>query len=70
MEYTLTITVDDSVYEILEPFIKQQTVDSFLSNIIKKNAVSFTSSPDIKNLRGTLHQVDISDIREKDDRKI
>lgn len=71
MAQTLTITVDDTVYETLKPFIEQQTINTFLSNVIRNNTSSTrTQYPDIRSLRGTLHDIDTSDIREECDRVI
>ena len=69
MAHTVTITVDDSVYETLKPFIEQQTVGEYLSKIIGKNSpTSQALYPDIVGLRGSLHQIDTSDIRDMDNR--
>ena len=69
MAHTLTITVDDTVYETLKPFIEKQTIDTFISTIIEKNLSSKqTLHSGIKSFRGSLHQVDTSDIREENDR--
>ena len=71
MEHTLTITVDESVYEKMKPFIEQQTFNTFISNAIVTYQQSLPSAhPGIAGMRGSLHQVDISDIREEDDREI
>ena len=59
----LTIFVDDTVYQTLKPMIEQQTIDSFLHEFIQ-NRKKERSMPAITALRGTLHQVDMSDIRD------
>jgi len=71
MAQTLTITVDDAVYKTLKPFIEQHTLDNFLSAVIKNNLSSKQGiNSGIKSFRGSLHQIDTSDIREEDDRLI
>jgi|GEM_PF-1363839 len=71
MAQTLTITVDDAVYNSLKPYIEQQTIDNFISAVIKSNLSSKqVLNSDIKNFRGSLHQIDTLDIREEDDRVI
>ena len=69
MAHTVTITIDDMVYKTLKPYIEQQTVDAFLAKIIGKN-MPFDAGLHscISNLRGTLHKIDTSDIREESDR--
>ena len=71
MAHTLTITVDDMVYKALKPFIEQQTINTFLSKAIRNDIPSTQAQfPNIAALRGSLHQVDTSDIREEGDRII
>ena len=65
----LTITVDDAVYQTLKPMIEQQTIGSFLHEFIK-NRSKDQPAPDITELRGTLHQIDTSDIRDETDRSL
>ena len=71
MAQTLTITVDDAVYNTLKPFIEQHSLDNYLSAIIKNNLSSKqVTESGIKSFRGSLHKIDTSDIREEDDRVI
>ncbi|WP_461256019.1 hypothetical protein [Treponema sp. R80B11-R83G3] len=67
MLHELTITVDDAVYQTLKPMVEQQTISSllyeFMQNRTQKRVV-----PSIASLRGTLHKIDTSDIREEADR--
>ena len=71
MAHTLTITIDDTIYETLKPFIEQQTIDTFISTIIEKNLPSKQKLHScIKSYKGSLHHVDTSDIREEDDRAL
>ena len=71
MTHTLTITVNDAVYKTLKPFIEQETVGAFLENIIEKDSpLQQKSTTEITALRGSLHQVDISNIREEYERAI
>ena len=67
--HELTITVDDTVYKTLKPLVDQQMIGPLLYEFIQNRAKE-RSIPDIKALRGTLHQVDTSDIRDEDDRLI
>jgi len=69
MAYELTITVDDTVYQTLKPLVEQQTIGSLLYEFIQ-NRTKQRPTPSITALRGTLHQVDTSDIREEADRSI
>ena len=66
--HQLTITVDDTLYQTLKPMVEQETLGSFLHDFMqnhqKKNASSITT------LRGTLHKVDTSDLRDESDRSI
>jgi hypothetical protein len=71
MAHTLTITVDDAVYNTLKPFIEQQTLEKFLAAAIEKNLTSRQEPiSSIKSFRGSLHHVDTQDIREENDRII
>ena len=67
MLHEMTITVDDTVYEALKPMVEQHTIGTllyeFLQNRMKEHTIS-----DIRKLRGTLHQVNISDLRDEADR--
>jgi len=65
--HELTITVDDAIYKILKPLVDKQMIGPLLYELIKNRAKE-RPIPDIKALRGTLHQVDTSDIRDEDDR--
>ena len=69
MAHTITITVDDIVYEKLKPFMEQQTVNAFLSEVMEKKMLPTpTPHSEIGAMRGSLHLVDTSDIREENDR--
>ena len=75
MARTVTITVDDTVYETLKPLIEQQSIGEFLAKVIEKNPQSvylphFAPHLGIAELRGSLHRVDTSDIREENDRVV
>jgi predicted CopG family antitoxin len=65
--HELTITVDDDIYKILKPLVDKQMIGPLLYELIKNRAKE-RSLIDIRALRGTLHQVDTSDIRDEDDR--
>jgi len=67
MLHELTITVDDTVYKTLKPMIEQQTIGPLLYDFIQSRTKE-QPIPNITLLRGTLHQIDTSDIREEDDR--
>ena len=69
MAKTVTITVDDTVYETLKPLIEQQTIGDFLAKVIEKD-ITQTAPFGIASLRGSLHRVDTSDVREEIDRDI
>ena len=69
MLHELTITVDDNVYKTLKPMLEQQTLDSFLREFIQ-NRSKKRSIPAISELRGTLHQIDTSDIRDETERSL
>lgn len=71
MAHKLTITVDDRVYETLKPFIEKQIVGEFLSKALGQDSQPIPSPPfSISGMRGSLHKVDTSDVREKEDRDI
>ena len=71
MDHTVTITVDDTVYETLKPFIEQQTVGAFLAKVIETNSASAQKNPaGIAALRGSLHHVDTSNTREENERVV
>ena len=63
MLHELTITVDDAVYKALKPMVEQQTIGSLLYDFIQSRTKD-RPIPNIKALRGTLHQVDTSDLRD------
>jgi len=65
----LTITVDDTVYNVLKPMVEQQTIGSFLHEFMQSRAKGLTV-PSITEMRGSLHQINTSDIREEADRSI
>ena len=67
MLHEITITVDDTVYQTLKPLVDQQTIGSFLYDLLRSRPEQ-GSAPDITALRGTLHHLDTSDIREEADR--
>ncbi|MCL2179671.1 MAG: hypothetical protein FWB83_00950 [Treponema sp.] len=69
MMHQLTITVDDNVYQALKPMVEQETIGSFLNDFMKERQKSKTTSS-ITALRGTLHKVDTSDLRDETDRPI
>ena len=67
MLHELTITVDDKVYQTLKPMIEQQTIGTLLYEFIQ-NRTNERATPVISALRGTLHPVDTSDLRDEADR--
>jgi hypothetical protein len=69
MLHELTFTVDDVVYQALKPMVEQQTIGIFLHEFMQ-NRTKERSIPRIAALRGTLHQIDMSDIREEVDRPL
>jgi len=69
MLHELTITVDDTVYQTLKPMVEQQTIGSFLHDFLQKRNKERSAYP-ITSLRGTLHKIDTSDIREEADRSL
>jgi predicted CopG family antitoxin len=69
MVYELTITVDDAVYQALKPMVEQQTIGQLLHEFIQARNKD-SPIPAIASLRGTLHKIDISDIREEADRPL
>ena len=76
MTHQLTITVDDTVYHALKPMVEQETIGALLYNFMLETSVrmekqtKIQTTPFIASLRGTLHKVDTSDIREKADRTL
>ena len=69
MTHQLTITVDDNVYQALKPMVEQETIGSLLYDFMQNRQKSKTTSS-ITVLRGTLHKVDTSDLRDETDRHI
>jgi predicted CopG family antitoxin len=69
MLHELTIIVDDAVYKTLKPMVDQQTIGSFLHEFIKTRTTK-QPIPDIAALRGSLHKIDTSDIRDETDRAL
>jgi hypothetical protein len=72
MLHELTITVDDTVYRTLKPMVEQQTIGAFLNDVLQSrfNAAKNRPAPAISALRGTLHPIDISDLRDETDRPL
>jgi predicted CopG family antitoxin len=72
MLHELTITVDDTVYEMLKPMVEQQTISAFLHDFLQSHPknIKIRQVPDIKTLRGTLDKIDTSDLREENDRPL
>jgi predicted CopG family antitoxin len=69
MLHELTITVDDAVYQTLKPMVEQQTISSLLYDFMQ-NRTKERHIPSIMSLRGTLHKIDTSDVREEVDRPL
>ncbi len=69
MLHELTITVDDNVYQTLKPMVEQKTIGSLLNEFMQNRTKKRPISP-IASLRGTLHKIDTSDIREEADRPL
>jgi len=69
MVHELTITVDDAVYQTLKPMVDQQTIGSLLYEFMQNRAKQRSTSS-IAALRGTLHNIDTSDIRDEADRSL
>jgi len=63
----LTINVDDSLYALLKPMVEQDTIGEFLSEALQRAA---RPVPDIRHLWGTLHPVDMTDVRDEEDRAL
>jgi hypothetical protein len=72
MLHEITITVDDTVYQTLKPMVEQQTIGSFLYDFLQTRLQNDTrrSVPSITALRGTLHQIDMTDLRDETDRPL
>lgn len=69
MSHEVTITVDDVVYKTLKPMIEQQTIGPLLYEFIQSRTKE-RPAPSIKSLRGTLHQIDTTNIRDEADRSV
>jgi predicted CopG family antitoxin len=69
MLHELTITVDDAVYQTLKPMVEEKTISSLLNDFVQTRTTG-RPVPSITALRGTLHQVDTSDIRDEADRPL
>jgi len=69
MVHELTITVDDAIYQTLKPMVEQQTIGSLLYEFMRSRAKQLPT-PSIAALRGTLHKIDTSDIRDEVDRPL
>jgi predicted CopG family antitoxin len=69
MLHELTITVDDEVYQTLKPMVEQKTISSLLHEFVQNHTIG-RQVPAITSLRGTLHHIDTSDIRDEADRPI
>jgi predicted CopG family antitoxin len=65
----LTITVDDAVYQTLKPMVEQKTIGSLLYEFMQNQAKE-RPLPAITALRGTLHPVSTSDVRDEADRSL
>jgi hypothetical protein len=77
MLHELTITVDDAIYQTLKPMVEQQTIGPFLYEFLQtrlQNAAwrntGRRTTPSITALRGTLHQIDMTDLRDETDRPL
>jgi len=69
MLHELTITVDDKAYQTLKPMVEQQTLGTLLYEFMQNRTKKQPIFP-IASLRGTLHKIDTSDIREEADRPL
>jgi len=69
MLHELTITVDDEVYQTLKPMVEHQTIGSLLYDFLQNRNKERSAYP-IASLRGTLHKIDTSDVREEADRSL
>jgi len=70
MVHELTITVDDAVYQTLKPMVEQKTIGSLLYEFIQNRTKQRPAPPPIASLRGTLHKIDTTDIRDEADRPL
>jgi predicted CopG family antitoxin len=69
MLHELTITVDEAIYQTLKPMVEQKTISSLLHEFVQSHTIG-RPVPAITALRGTLRQVDTSDIRDEADRSL
>ena len=69
MLHELTITVDDTVYKTLKPMVEQQTIGSFLYEFIQDRTKK-RPTIDITALRGSLHRINTSNLRDEADRPL
>ena len=67
MTHQLTITVDEIAYKVLKPMVEQETINVLLNDFIQNHSQK-QSSPSIAAMRGTLHQIDTSDLRDEIER--
>jgi len=67
MLHELTISVDEATYKTLKPMVDQQTLGPLLYEFIQSRAKE-RPIINIAALRGTLHQIDTSDLRDETDR--
>jgi predicted CopG family antitoxin len=67
MMHELTITVDDTIYQTLKPMVEQKTIGTFLHEFMQ-NRINKQITPSITALRGTLHHINTSDLRDETDR--
>jgi len=69
MLHELTITVDETVYKTLKPMVEQQTIGPLLHEFIQNHSGK-RPAVDIKALRGSLHSIDTSNLRDEADRPV
>ena len=67
MLHELTISVDDATYKTLKPMVEQQAIGPLLYEFIQSRNKE-RQAIDITALRGTLHRIDTSDLRDEADR--
>jgi len=65
--HELTMSVDDATYKTLKPMVEQQAIGQLLYEFIQSRNKE-RQTADITALRGTLHQIDTSDLRDEADR--
>ena len=64
--HEMTITVNDTVYQVLKPMVEQKTIGLFLHEFMQDHI----KKPSITAFRGTLQQIDTSNLREESDRPL